>query len=243
VKWRVVCLALWLAGCAGTETGNPPFSGTMGYDAYSSTPAMVALRAADTDPAPTQVDSAWLVLGNVSFLGESECEGSGELGHAKGLGAGDHVGSQAPTTRFELPASRLCGVRLPIAGQSEVPDAAPAELGEHSILITGTRDGVPFRIASAVREELLLQADGQDFALDDAQSGVLIGFDVAAWLKDIDLQGADLVEGTLVVDDAHSAKQLAAFEARIARGVALFRDRDEDGLLDDASSPIARARE
>jgi hypothetical protein len=242
VKWRVVGLALCLWGCAGTETGNPSFDGTMGYDAYSSVPTQVALRAAGSDAAPIQVDSAWLVLGNVSFLADGECDGRGELGHANALGAGDHVGSQAATTPFELQAAKLCGVRLPIAEVAKLPDSAPAELAEHSIVITGTLDGVQFRIASAVQDDLLLRADANDFALDDAHSGVLIGFDVAAWLADVDWSAASMDESdTLVIDVDHNASLLTAFEARIAAGVALFRDRDRDGLLDPSSTPIAHS--
>jgi hypothetical protein len=247
VKWPVVCLALCLWSCAGTETGNPSFDGTLGYDAYSSQPAQVALRAADVESAPIHVESAWLVLGNVSFLGPDECDGNGELGHAKGLGAGDHVGSQAATTPFELHAAKLCGVRLPIAGEGKLPDAAPPELAAHSILITGTRDAIPFRIASSVRADVLLRADSKEFELDDDRSGVLIGFDVAAWLADLDWSGAaplNLDEsGTFIVDAEHNPSQLTAFEARIGAGVALFRDRDGDGLLDRGSTPIAHSPE
>jgi hypothetical protein len=249
VNWRVVrllaCL-VFLVGCAGTETGNPSFDGTMGYDAYSSALERVALRgepSPSSDSAPVRVESAWLVLGNVSFLGADECDGKGELGHAKGLGAGDHVGSQAPTTPFELSPAKLCGVRLPLETRSDVSGAAPPELAGHSILITGTRDDLPFRIASAARPDVLLTA-AKDVELDAAHSSVLIGFDVAAWLDGIDWSGVTMDDDeTLTIDSEHNAAQLTLFDTRIAAGIALFRDANGDGLLDADSEPVARASE
>jgi hypothetical protein len=247
VKWRLVGLLFCLGGCAGTETGNPSFDGKLGYDAYSSAPAQVALLAAPSpasEAAPIRVDSAWLVLGNVSFLGEDECDGKGELGHAKGLGAGDHVGSQAPATPFELTPAKLCGVKLPIETQTNLPASAPAELSQHSILITGTRDGVPFRIASAVSADVLLRTAAQDFALDAAHSSVLLGFDVATWLDAIVWSSVDAdTSGMLIVDPEHNPAQLNAFDARISGGIALFRDANGDGLLDRDSAPIARSQD
>lgn len=248
MKWWLVGLGVWLCGltgCAGTETGNPPFAGKVGYDAYSSVPTRVALRAAEQPPAakaPIQVDAAWLVLGNVSFLGDGECTGQGELGHAKALGAGDHVGTQAPPTAFELEPAKLCGVRLPIAA-GEVPSSAPTELTGHSILLTGTRDGKSFRIASQARAEVLLRSDGRDIALDDDHPAVLIGFDVAAWLDSIEWSSINSDAGTLIVDDEHNTAQLAKFEAKIAAGIALFRDANGNGLLDSNEARIAHSQE
>ncbi len=243
-----LALCLWSAGCAGTETGNPSFDGTLGYDAYSSAPARVALRGApERDQALFRIQSAWLVLGDVGLLGDDACDdqtGQGELGHAKGLGAGDHVGTQAPATHFELPASKLCGVRLPIAGKLEIPESAPDALVNRSILIEGTRDNVPFRIASAAKLDVVLRTDASDFEFDRAHAGLLIGFDVAAWFEWVDWSVVDPDEtGTLILDDAHNQPQLAEFEARIAKGIALFRDSDGDGLLDRGSLPIAHPEE
>jgi hypothetical protein len=244
VKWLVAALALWLWGCAGTETGNPSFVGTLGYDAYSSAPAQVALRSsADAEAAPVQVWTAWLVLGDVSFLPEGACDGRDTLGHAEGLGAGDHVGTQAPATTFELLGSQLCGVQLPFEGKAEVPESAPAELAGHSILITGIRAGERFRIASTANMTVTLRADAKGFELDSTHTGLVIGFDIGAWLETFDWTGVFPAQnGELVLDEQNPAK-LAEFEALVARGIALFRDRHGDGRLDENSAPIAHAEE
>ena len=39
-------------GCAGTETGNPSFTGELAYDAYSSDVARVALRSSGASEQP-----------------------------------------------------------------------------------------------------------------------------------------------------------------------------------------------
>lgn len=248
MKWWLVGLGTWvwgLAGCAGTETGNPPFEGKVGYDAYSSAPTQVALFYDEQPPGldiPIEVKSAWLVLGNVSFLGSGECTGQGELGHAKGLGAGDHVGTQAPPTSFELTPSKLCGVRLPIAAGS-IPSSAPAELKGHSILLAGTREGMPFTIATKRHADVLLRSDGDEIELDDAHPAVLLGFDVAAWLDAIDWSAINSDGGTIIVDDEHNAAQLTKFETKIAAGIALFRDENGNGLLDGNEAQIAHSED
>jgi hypothetical protein len=245
VKWLVAAVPLCLWGCAGTETGNPSYTGTLGYDAYSSSPARVALRiTGDPGAASIEVSSAWLVLGDVSFLAEGECDGRDTLGHAKGLGAGDHVGTQAPATRFELLRSQLCGLQLPFQEKAEIPDSAPAELAGHSILITGVRGREQFRIASGANMNVTLRADAPVIELEHTDAGLVIGFDVAQWLESFDWTGVLPADnGELVIDDEQNPEKLAEFEAHVARGVALFRDRRGDGLLDEGDTPIAHAEE
>jgi hypothetical protein len=244
VKWFVASVAVCLGGCAGTETGNPSFVGTLGYDAYSSAPAQVALQSSkNAGAASVEVSSAWLVLGDVNFLPEGACDGSDTLGHAKGLGAGDHVGTQAPATRFELFGSQLCGVQLPFKSKDEIPDSAPTELAGNSILITGIRGGERFRIASSANMSVTLRADSKGFELDRTHAGLVIGFDVAQWLETFDWTGVRPADnGELVIDETNPEK-LAEFEAHVARGVALFRDQRGDGVLDEGSTPIARVEE
>ncbi len=240
MKWLASLLLLWSCsqGCAGTETGNPSFDGSLGYDAYSSSPARVALRTEPPeDEGAVRVDSAWLVLGPVRFAKQGQCEADLSFEYeVEGLGAGDHAGTQAPPSRFNLSTGRYCALRLPFEHTGTPPAGAPEALSGHSILITGARsDGVPFTIASAYGSELAI---GGDFELDDARGSVVIGFDVARWIGDLGWDAAMPDEsGTIRIDATNHAALLHRFESHIASGVALFRDEDGDGVLDDARDP------
>jgi len=239
----------WLAGgCTGTETGNPSFSGRLGYDAYSSAPGVVALSAAlsgENEREPSSelsVANAWLVLGDVELLEGAECASQGA--HVHGLGAGDHAAGQAPSTEFELTAGRYCGVRLPLqVGGSDIPAEAPESLHAESVVLRGQlADGRAFELHSRLQEELVLRATDGDFAIDGAHAAVVIGFDVASWLGGLSWQDADVAsDGTVWVDADRNPDLLAQFEAALPDGVALFSDADADGLLDAEPMQLAHA--
>ena len=227
--------AAW-SGCAGTETGNPSFTGSLGYDAYSSRPDQVALRAT----AITRVDSAWFVLGDVDFATTDECQAMNAAeAHAEGLGPGDHAATQAPPTRFEFGEGNYCQVQLPFEKAAPPPAGAPAELAGQSILIRGALpDGRKFELASTYSGTVRIEApSAPGFVLDEAQPAVVLGFDLATWLGSVEWPSGS---GDVRIDATNNEPLLRAFEARIARGVALFRDEDGDGELD--IDPIELAR-
>ncbi|HKP55779.1 MAG TPA: hypothetical protein VJV78_03635 [Polyangiales bacterium] len=242
MRWQALGLALWLIGCAGTETGNPSFDGTLGYAAYSSQPAQVALRG----EASVVVEAAWLVLGDVRFDRQERCgDAAAEHVDVPGLGAGDHAGSHAPASSVEFASGRYCTVRMALQLPATQPDGAPAELTGHSILISGKQRGRAFRIASSLAAPVTLRASAAGgFELDDAQSGVLLGFDLNAWLLNISWSdAAPDGSGTAIIDATHAPEVLRQFEANVAQGVKLFRDRDGDGLLDAEPEELAHAPE
>jgi hypothetical protein len=245
VKRRVCCWLLCLLGaCTGTETGNPSFQGSLGYDAYSSAPNVVALPnalSANQAGGATHVDTTWLVLGDVGFVAQQDCVADRPDASAPGLGAGDHVGSQAPPTDFALPSGSYCGVNLPMLLSAAAPANAPAALAGHSMLIQGTlADGRSFTLASALHAQLALRATGAGFELDAQRSGVLIGFDVATWLDTLAWDSAEVdASGRVLVDEGHNSELLSSFEQHVPGGVTLFRDADRDGLLD--ADPVALA--
>lgn len=240
MKWRALGLGLWLLGCAGTETGNPSFDGTLGYAAYSSQPAQVALRG----DASVVVEAAWLVLGDVRFDRQERCgDAAAEHVDVPGLGAGDHAGSHAPASSVEFASGHYCTVSVALQLPATSPTGAPAELAGHSILISGTQQGQPFRIASALAAPVTLRAAPADgFELDDAQPGVLLGFDLNAWLANLRWTDAPADgSGMTIIDATRAPDVLRTFEANVAQGVKLFRDRDGDGLLDAEPEELAHA--
>ena len=68
------------------------------------------------------------------------------------------------------------------------------------------------------------------FAIDADHDAVLIGFDLAVWLDAIAWDEAVVEGGMIDIDASHNAPLLAAFEAAVARGTALYRS--------DATAPI-----
>lgn len=240
---RALLLACsWLSGCAGTETGNPSFVGKLGYDAYTSAPSVVALTMAlqgSAEPALT-VDNAWLVLGDVELQRGSDCEGRGAHVAIDGLGAGDHATGQAPPTEFESAEGKYCGVRLPFAPSAELPEGAPESLTAESVLVSGKLpDGRAYEIHSKLQESLSLHATAGDFVMDSDHNSVVIGFDVARWLRELRWDEATVSDGSIVISEASNRELLEQFEAALPAGVALFRDRDADGELDPDPEQLA----
>ncbi|MEY4576870.1 MAG: hypothetical protein RL701_1573 [Pseudomonadota bacterium] len=245
------CATTLLAACVGTETGNPSFEGSLGYDAYSSASAIALQPSAlsvgsvgntDSDePARVAVRSAWLVLGEVSLLRDADCTARAPSSSVavQALGTGDHVHSQVPPTKFELHSGEYCGARLPLVLGAENP-TAPDRLVDHSLLVRGTlADGRNFELLSALALDVTLHAD-HAFGLSPEHAGVVIGFDLAHWLEDLAWDQAQAeASGAVVADENSNTELLGAFEARIAGGVGLFRDADNNGLLDDTKELIA----
>lgn len=245
-RWGLVAA---LGACAGTETGNPSFEGSLGYDAYSSAPRVVALPAAlrseqtDRETPEIEVDNAWLVLGEVELLVGNACDTDTGT-HVHGLGAGDHAGGQASPTHFALQPGTYCGLSLPLElGGDGVPAAAPEPLHSESVLITGRlADGTAFEVHSQLQTRLTLRGSSA-FVLDGEHAGVVIGFDVARWLMQLPWQDAARAsQEKIIVDDATNRALLMQFEAALPAGVVLFRDRDGDGELDADPEQIAAVK-
>lgn len=198
------------------------------------------------------VESTWLVLGAVSFLPATaatprcdvaDSDDPAGTDGAPALGAGDHVKTQAPPTKFALRSGTYCEARLPLDLSVTPPEGAPASLAGHSVLVSGTlEDGTAFEIRSAVDTALRLRStDAEGFTLDATHAGVLFGFDLAYWLGDLAWSSTTRTnDGAVIADDTSNTDLLRAFERKLAAGVSLFRDDNRDGLLDDKRDPIAR---
>lgn len=231
-----------VAACAGTETGNPSFDGTLSYNAHSSDTARVALLSGD--PGAIVVDNAWLVLGDVGFVEGDACDTTTPAsGHADGLGIGDHAPAAPASTPLSLEAGRYCGVRLPLVHSPDVVQGnVPTELAGHSVLLVGTlADGRAFSLRSASEDELFLVATTDAFELDAQLPDVLIGFDVAAWLGELSWTSAmEEADGNVLVDATHNENLLQEFETHLASGTSLFRDPDGLGQVRADSERLAQ---
>jgi hypothetical protein len=220
----------WLLACVGTETGNPSAEGTLAYNAYTSDASVVALQVAQGD-APV-VKAAWLVLGDVSFVPRAECDPEADAPvHAHGIGAGDHATGEGVETPLAIDADTYCGVRFPLQRAAQATGNAPSALAQHSALIEGDLpDGTRFSVRSALEEELFLSSTS-GFELG-ASAQVLIGFDVATWLADVDFGAVPPdADGVRVIDATHP-DLLTSFESKLLAGTGLFLDPRGDHMVD-----------
>ncbi len=239
-KLRPFLLALTasVSACAGgTETGNPPFTATLSYAAYSSDES-VSLRSTG---ASRVVQSVWLDLADVSLRADPACGSSRlESTPVPALGIGDHAAGAHNFTSFEGRVERYCALDLPML-RAPNSAGAPPDYAGLSVLLTGTlADGTPYRVASRVTPTLRLAADRDSFELSAAESHLLVAFDVAAWLAGVDLESAERSADGISVSETENPALLRLFEANLASGVALYRDAG-DGKWQAASERIAHA--
>jgi hypothetical protein len=240
--FSVLALALVPVACSGgTETGNPSFAGALSYTGYSSKSDVVV---GDTGTAArVTVGRAFLSLGDVTLSRGRDCApGTLEQARVPALGVGDHAIGAHNFTLFEATAGTYCSAQLPLThvASAEQLGSAPPELEGHSILLAARlEDGTFVRILSAATPRLNLVPDRASFELGDGEPDLLMTFDFAAWLDDLDFEGATRVEGSIEVSERVNPELLAVFEANLPRGVALYRDRDGDGRLDQNPERLA----
>ena len=235
--------ALSCFGCnSGTETGNPSVTGALSYTGYSSKPDYGVREGG----AVATIANAWFDLGSVDISPDGACGiDDGEAFSVPALGVGDHAAGNHNSTPFAARPGSFCSVALPFQRVPSTATAAslPEELRGESLLITGKlADGTPFSIASRAISVIELRAEGSGFVLSADQADAVIAFDFGAWLDGVDLAAAERVDGQIVISSSSNSSLLAAFEKNVGSGVALYRDRDGDGLVDDDAELLARGQ-
>ncbi len=237
----LVALLPLAAGCSGgTETGNPSLTGQLSYTGVSSAPTEIGVRDGGR---VANVKRAWLDLAQVTVSSSGPCGLTTDNAFTvDALGVGDHAAGIHNATTFKATGGAFCSLELPFLRVSSDDMTAPAELRGHAIVLTGElADGTPFSIESDQTELVRLQAGDAGFDLSSSRADALLAFDFAAWLKGVDFAAASLDAGSINVSETSNTAVLRAFEAQLASGVALYRDRDQDGVIDDAPELLATA--
>lgn len=229
-----------LGGGSGTETGNPLVRGKVSYAGVSSAPDQYGVREA---ASIATVDRAWLDLGGAKVSRSGNCGlQPAEDVALPALGIGDHAAGAHNFTAYAAESAKYCSLGLPFERASDA-GTAPAAFAGHSLLLNGTlADGSAFSIASSDAPTVTLAASEQGFELDSSQPDVLIAFDFAAWLGSVDFKAATVSDGSIQIDDSSNTELLRALELSLPAGIALYRDRDGDGVLDDRPDLLARGR-
>jgi hypothetical protein len=244
VMYRRVAFAACIAtsACAGgSETGNPAPPTQIDLGIRTTDPNAVAVSNAAES---TVIQEAWVAFGQPAFLADEECGLLDSYPH-KGptLIAADLA---APDVRVEVDVEpgAYCGMVVPIENKTrDLTGDTPAELRNHSIVVRGHRsDGVAFTLAFPEQDELELQALGSAGMFDvRPHEPLLLAFDVATWMDDVDLDHAELEDdGAILIDDAHNLPLLAIFEANIDCSLDLFEDTNGSGALETGDRRIAR---
>jgi len=240
MRRQVVALlaVAFAASCTGTDTGNP-YPQRLVVDAHSSDPTTFAVTLADGGGVVAQ---AWLSLEHIGFVAEGDpaCA-AGQVGtdDALDLGVADHAVAGPTTLDITLTAGDFCTIAVPfVAATAPLPAGAPPELEGGSIALTGTTAaGNDFLIVSERVATITLTGPAA-IALDPDTGSLFLGFDVAAWLDGLDIDGASS-GGAVVIDADNNADLLADLEDNLAAGIELYRDNDENGAADPGDDQLA----
>jgi hypothetical protein len=219
-----------------TETGNPEL--TLSYRARSSAPAEVAV----TGDAPVRVQGLAVSIREVRMVEGADCDAPAAVEHQAPGFVGDLL-TQPTAVRFEVAPGDYCRVRVRFdrADNSDI-----AGLVDHSMVVTGQRsDDLPYTISSRATPELELRSRGEPFDLSEAHNQLVLAFDAAAWLADVDLDAAveddddDDDDDHITIDDDNNRDLLRVFEAAVVRSLELYGDEDGDGRADEDEDVLA----
>jgi hypothetical protein len=209
---RRIALLLALAGCVGTETGNPyEDDGTFGTDG----PMGIA-------PQPI-LDSAVLGLEEVTLTGadpgETGCETTAAI--FEGPRALDLVREGGEPLMWTLREGSWCEVGVFLAGEGE----APTFEATGSLLDGSTLE---VRLDSAVEARL---STTEPFVLAEGE-GLHLILDIERLFAEASLGTAPREGGVVRIDERSDPERAGAIGAAFAPALRVVRDTNGDGVLD-----------
>jgi hypothetical protein len=231
-----------LSACTGSEVGNPVKDVRVALTAHSSDDAVAFLGGDAGATAALTVDELWVSLGDMRFVLDDDCSADRDTRiSVPGPITADLA--RAPTALVaKLQDGAYCRVRVPL-GRAIDDGAIPAELVGHSTLLIGQRDdGVRFTIRSRDKPALVVRSRDEPFPIDDERSPLILAFDAGRWLAGIDLGAvAPNADGEIVIDASNEQALLGQFETNLRTSLALFRDGNANGRLEqsEADEPLA----
>jgi hypothetical protein len=228
----------------GTDVGN---GATTTFDVGAYKTKSGAGTDALTLESGVEIETFWISTADFRLLPGSGCTGptgTGKIDHEGPIVADLLQADPAPgrSEPVEIDAGDYCRLQAQLepVGSDELPAGAPSELVDAVIFVTGTRaDGPPFTVRSGRSVELQLDApDGAPFEML-GDNALAVAFDLEAMVGALDL---DAAEGeSIVIDETTDPPRLAAFENSVRGSARLFRDENQDGVLDDDESSPGKA--
>lgn len=211
--------------CTGTDTGNP-FTQPLTVDAHSSNPGEVAIISAEGGVVVTE---AWLSIDEVGLSEECGTPPETQVGS---LGVADHARAEALERPFDVQENRYCELQVPW-GLAASGGPAPAAVVGTAIYLAGeSASGTRFVLRSALTGTVSVSAIGESFELREDLGGLFLGFDLATWLRGVDLESALVTDESILIDATSNSNLLSIFEGNVAGGLELYRDVNANGRPD-----------
>lgn len=203
------------------------------YDSDESTSSAKSQLA--VAPAGLSVDNAWVVVERIRLRDATDCDG-GTQDEFIGPFAVDMLapGAAPALSNLEVTATSYCRVefRWDALREGDIV-GAPTELVGASILLEGRRaDGTRFVLRSERGDELRMDARDGAFTVDDLTSALFVTFDVQDLFDGVDIDAAELENGTIRIEDGSNEDLLVVFDNNLVDAAKLFDDNDGDGELD-----------
>ena len=228
-----------LANLLELDAERPPQAAvSISFVSYSSDPGMVGFG----DGTRIHIDAIWVALQDVQVRPAASCKRS----QARPVVAGPltaELVKRSTTDTGRSDVGRYCAFEFQLR-RSRGRAGPRNELRGASIVITGRRaDGVRFVLRSRLDAAPLLRArELEGISVTAPRADWIVGVDVSRWMAGVDLALAEPTgDRELRIDDKSNADLLAAFDANVEAGFALFDDRDGDRNLNQAerARPIA----
>lgn len=236
-------LASFNACAGGSETGNPAVPTEIALSVRTSDAQLIALNrgaGADAGAGGAVLREAWIAFGEAAFLDPDDCARFGELevfGETLVIADLAHAGA---LLAIDARADGHCGLVVPLPARNPlVPAGAPQELANHSVVLKGERaDGTSFLLTLPEHDELELAALGGSLA--PLEHRLLLSFDIAAWMRGVDLEGAEVGgDGVIHIDPRQNNALLDRFEENLECSLELYSDGDEDGTVSSGDALLA----
>lgn len=235
-----VCALALATGCSGTDVGNGRTRLNLrGYELPPGSSAQSLTLANGT-----RIDSLHVAIERVRLQPGNACENDDAQIDLDRVLVADLVGVGAlnpPEQReWQTVGNTFCELRIDfhkLESGEAVPAGTPPELVDRTIRMVGVRqDGVPFLVESDMGERLELEAKNGTFTLPEAESFIILAFELSSWLNALDL--GSLGSGPITVNKDVNQDRLELFEAAVRNSMRLFRDGDgNDDLSPDETTP------
>lgn len=199
----------------------------------------------------TKIDEIWIAMQDARVRPATACKRNAARSILAGTFSAELVRRLTMGADAEqLQVDRYCAFEVQLRKLRGKIDGAPTELRGASIVVRGHRaDGTAFVLQSRVTPSVLLRARAlEGFSAAAPNVSWIVGVDVARWFAGFDLTtgeiNGELRDRVLRIDEKTNPELLAAFNANVEKGFALFEDANRDRTLDpeEQQKPIAIER-